>query len=51
MPVLDFAHRVGIPSGMDAKSALLNILTERENDHVEWLNSFADRHGERSEVD
>jgi chemotaxis signal transduction protein len=40
VPVLNFAHRVGIPSGMDAKSALLTILTERENDHVEWLNSL-----------
>lgn len=38
VPVLNFAHRVGIPSGMDAKSALLTILTEHENDHVEWLS-------------
>lgn len=40
VPVLDFAHRIGVPSGMDSKSALLTILTERENDHIEWVNSL-----------
>lgn len=40
VPVLDFAHRIGIPSGMESKSALLGILTERENEHVEWLNAL-----------
>jgi len=40
VPVLDFAHRLGIPSGMDSKTELLNILNEREQDHVEWINDL-----------
>jgi len=40
VPVLDFAHRLGIPSGMDSKTELLNTLTMREQDHVEWLNEL-----------
>ncbi|OUR63930.1 hypothetical protein A9Q79_09265 [Methylophaga sp. 42_25_T18] len=40
VPVLDFAHRIGIQSGIDAKTALLDILTENENDHVEWMNAL-----------
>lgn len=42
VPVLDFAHRIGIDSGIDAKTALLGILTENENDHVEWMNVLED---------
>jgi chemotaxis signal transduction protein len=40
VPVLDFAHRIGIPSGIDNKSALLANLTEHENEHVEWMNAL-----------
>jgi len=40
VPVLDFAHRLGIPSGMDSKAELLNILSQREQDHIEWLNAL-----------
>ncbi len=40
VPVLDFAHRIGVPSGIDAKSELLTELTQREQDHVEWINSL-----------
>lgn len=42
VPVLDYAHRLGIPSGMDIKTELLNILSERENDHIEWINALED---------
>jgi chemotaxis signal transduction protein len=42
VPVLDFAHRIGIHSGIDCKTALLDILTENENDHVEWMNLLED---------
>jgi chemotaxis signal transduction protein len=42
VPVLDFAHRIGIDSGIDAKTALLDILTDNENDHVEWMNTLED---------
>ncbi len=40
VPVLDFAHRLGVPSGIDQKSELLTILTQREQDHIEWLNAL-----------
>ena len=40
VPVLDFAHRLGIPSGMDSKTELLDILTKREQEHVEWINDL-----------
>lgn len=40
VPVLDFAHRLGIPSGIDCKSELLDILTQREQEHVEWINAL-----------
>lgn len=42
VPVLDFAHRIGIDSGIDAKTSLLEILTENENDHVEWMTALED---------
>jgi chemotaxis signal transduction protein len=40
VPVLDFAHRLGVASGMDVKSELITTLTEREKDHVEWMNAL-----------
>lgn len=40
VPVLDYAHRLGIPSGMDVKSELLDVLSEREKDHIEWINAL-----------
>jgi len=40
VPVLDFAHRLGIASGMDVKSELITTLIEREKDHIEWMNSL-----------
>jgi len=40
VPVLDFAHRLRIPSGIDSKTELINILTQREQDHIEWLNAL-----------
>jgi len=40
VPVLDFAHRLGIPSGMDSKSELLTTLTQSEQDHIEWINAL-----------
>jgi chemotaxis signal transduction protein len=40
VPVLDFAHRIGIESGIDTKSKLIDLLTEREKDHTEWLNAL-----------
>ncbi|NQY26392.1 MAG: CZB domain-containing protein [Piscirickettsiaceae bacterium] len=40
VPVLDYAHRLGIPSGIDVKTKLLNILSEREKDHIEWVSAL-----------
>jgi len=40
VPVLDFAHRLGIPSGTDIKSELITTLIDREKDHIEWMNAL-----------
>jgi len=40
VPVLDFAHRLGIPSGLDSKTELLDILAQREQDHIVWINDL-----------
>lgn len=40
VPVLDYAHRIGMKSGIDNKSELLDDLTAREQDHIEWMNSL-----------
>lgn len=40
VPVLDFAHRLGIASGMDVKSELMTMLIDREKDHIEWINAL-----------
>ncbi|PHS31186.1 MAG: hypothetical protein COA95_07005 [Methylophaga sp.] len=40
VPVLDFAHRLGIASGMDIKSELVTMLIDREKDHIEWINAL-----------
>lgn len=40
VPVLNFAHRIGFPSGIDVKNQLIDTLTEREKDHIEWLNAL-----------
>jgi chemotaxis signal transduction protein len=40
VPVLDFAHRLGIRSGMDAKKALISTLKQRETEHQQWFQSL-----------
>lgn len=40
VPVLDYAHRIGVDSGMDSKQALIEQLNQREHDHIEWLNEL-----------
>jgi len=37
VPVLDFAHRIGIPSGIDSKNELISSLTKFENDQIDWV--------------
>lgn len=41
VPVLDFAHRIDIPSGFDSKAKLLTTLAQREKDHEEWIDALA----------
>jgi chemotaxis signal transduction protein len=40
VPVLDYAHRIGIASGIDVKSELLDTLSAREQDHVDWISAL-----------
>jgi len=40
VPVLDFAHRIGVPSGIDIKTELIETLVLREKDHIEWMNAL-----------
>jgi len=40
VPVLDYAHRIGVPSGVDCKSALLEQFIKYEKNHTEWVNSL-----------
>lgn len=40
VPVLDFAHRMGIRSGIDIKSSLLEDLTKFEQLHIESLSKI-----------
>lgn len=40
VPVFDFAHRLGIASGIDSKTALLEVLKIAEKEHLEWMNAL-----------
>ncbi|WP_273150712.1 chemotaxis protein CheW [Methylophaga thiooxydans] len=41
VPVLDFAHRVGIRSGLDAKKQLLEQISQRESQHLDWVQQLS----------
>lgn len=41
VPVLDFAHRVGVRSGFDAKKQLLEQISQIEKSHHEWVTQLA----------
>ena len=43
-PVLicDFSQMLGIPAGRELREELIETLTAREQDHVEWLNALED---------
>lgn len=41
VPVLDFAHRIDVPSAFDSKLELLTTLDQREKDHKEWMDALA----------
>ncbi len=40
VPVLDFAHRVGVDSGLDIKKALQATLKQKEREHQDWAKSI-----------
>lgn len=41
-PIFDFAESVGTESPFDENHKLIEILVEREKDHVGWINSLGD---------
>ncbi|KKN50366.1 hypothetical protein LCGC14_0633520 [marine sediment metagenome] len=40
VPVLDFAHRVGVKSGIDSKSATIEQLKAFEQEHISWFEQL-----------
>lgn len=40
VPVMDFAHRVGVNSGNDSKLAVINDLKHYEQEHNDWVNAL-----------
>lgn len=41
VPVLDFAHRLGVRSGIDAKKQLLEQIRRRDKTHQEWVQQLS----------
>lgn len=37
VPVLDFAHRLGVPSRLDVKKTLIDTLKQMESEHQQWV--------------
>lgn len=42
VPVLNFAHRVGVQSGHDVKKALMASLKQQEQSHLDWVEKLAE---------
>lgn len=42
IPVLDFANMLGFPSGIEKNSKLIDLLSEKEKDHIEWVTALED---------
>jgi len=42
VPVLDFAHRLGVPSGLDVKKTLISTLKQTESEHQQWVISLTE---------
>ncbi len=40
VPVLDFANLLGFNSGVEKNARLIQLLNEREKDHVEWVSAL-----------
>ncbi len=41
-PIFDFAESVGLDSPFEENHNLIQLLVDREKDHVEWINSLED---------
>lgn len=41
VPVLDFAHRLGVRSGLDVKKELIAGLKKQEQEHQQWVEALA----------
>lgn len=42
VPVLDFANMLGFASGIEKNNKLVQLLSDREKDHVEWVQALED---------
>jgi chemotaxis signal transduction protein len=42
VPVLNFAHRLGVPSGLDVKKTLIDTLKKTESEHQQWVSSLTE---------
>lgn len=42
VPVLDFAHRLGVPSGLDVKKTLIDTLKQTESEHQQWVSALTE---------
>ena len=42
VPVLDFANMLGFSSGMENNLELIELLNNREKDHIDWIASLED---------
>lgn len=42
VPVLDFANLLSFPSGVERNTNLIELLTEREKEHHEWIDALED---------
>ncbi len=53
VPVLDFAHRLNIRSGLDVKKDLVTELKSQLQSHQQWVETLADaiRHGDAFHLD
>ncbi len=40
VPVVDIAQRIGVKSGTQAKKELIDTLSAREQDHIDWLDAL-----------
>lgn len=42
VPVLDFANMLNFASGIDNNKNLMNLLNDKEKDHVDWVSALED---------